>query len=139
MSDIVYVMQAGTMDIFKIGKAGDAKRRKYNLQAGCPYPLQLKNIIETDNAIWLEHCLHVILRKYNMRGDWFEITESKLAHILYRILPALLEEDGNTHAGTHCLRCKALEKFLDSMNMDMKCHECTVVYPIGIYSTREAA
>lgn len=134
----VYVLQAGDTDFFKIGMTtSDVKRRKYSLQAGCPYQLNLFRVIEAEKPVWLEFIIQRILYHYHRRGDWFLIPESDVLWFFETVLPVLLAVQGHPSVGTACGHCERMWNFIDDKGSQPVCGDCRVVYPIGIYSTRD--
>ena len=72
---VVYMAQWDTEDgPVKIGSTSDVKRRISDLQVASPYLVILARVIETDHeeiARWFERALHLELREFRMRGEWF--------------------------------------------------------------------
>ena len=61
-------------DMVKIGYTKeDVQRRLHTLQVGCPYKLEILNIIEGDET--QEKILHNRLGRHRVRGEWFELNE----------------------------------------------------------------
>lgn len=66
----VYLTQCGDDGPIKVGFAEwSATQRANDLQAGCPYDLNVRFTFPGDRS--LEHTIHSALRDLRMRGEWF--------------------------------------------------------------------
>lgn len=80
---MVYFVQATTLRYIKIGYTRNfesLKTRLTMLQTGCPDKLNLIGIINNVDAAF-EYSLHSMFKDSNIRGEWFEPTESLLIFI----------------------------------------------------------
>ena len=75
---MVYFIQAGESDRFKIGKANDVKHRIKTLQTGCPYKIRLiasYNFVTEMEAKRAEGFLHEAFSGSRVVGEWFRYGE----------------------------------------------------------------
>ncbi len=60
--------------LVKVGATSDPKRRLQALRGASDYEVTMERIIETDHkqiALWFERALHLELRPFHIRGEWF--------------------------------------------------------------------
>lgn len=69
----VYVI-AHPHGYFKIGTSGYPGSRLGELQVGSPYELRILVKAEFEQAEDVEQCLHELLRRHHVSGEWFELT-----------------------------------------------------------------
>jgi len=70
----VYFVRCG--NFVKVGHSGSARGRIYALSSMTPYPLQVLKVIS--GGLSAERAIHVILRAYHHRFEWFRL-EPELA------------------------------------------------------------
>ncbi len=67
-------------DFVKVGIADNPKFRLGSLQVGCPYDLKMLATFRVSNCMEAEARLHAIWKRYEIRGEWFRVPPSELAH-----------------------------------------------------------
>lgn len=67
---LVYFIQAGEDGPIKIGTTGDLESRLNTLQAGSPARLHVLATVR-DQGSTFERRLHLRLKAYRLRGEWF--------------------------------------------------------------------
>ena len=67
----VYLIKCGKL--YKVGSAVDVARRIKELTTGSAYPLQLKHSVQSLEFRKLETWIHVKLKPWRARGEWFEL------------------------------------------------------------------
>ena len=72
----VYIIQCH--DFVKVGVASNVAKRMYGLQTGCPYELRLLASWMSRHAIRDERRLHLKWRRYEVRGEWFQVPYGEL-------------------------------------------------------------
>lgn len=77
--DKVYLLKAGPA--YKIGIASDVKKRVYELQTGCPYPVEILGQWDHGEAFRLEQQLHSMFASKRLAGEWFALTEQDVETI----------------------------------------------------------
>ena len=68
----LYIMQMGGTGAFKIGRSGDPKRRRVELQTGCPHSIRIILVVEDQG--WKEKSIHRQMKRHKTRsysGEWF--------------------------------------------------------------------
>lgn len=65
----VYIIKAVGTDRVKIGWSQDVDARIRSLQTGCPYQIEVINVIAT--APEMERRIHGWLSQYRIHGEWF--------------------------------------------------------------------
>lgn len=68
----------------KIGKTYDIRSRLIDLQIGSPFRLKVFGYFESDNPDKSERYLHKSLKKYNVSGEWFLISNEMIEIIQTR-------------------------------------------------------
>ena len=89
---MIYVIRAVDTPFVKIGVANNPISRLKNLQTGMPTELVL-----LASAMWPddnERRLHMVLRQYRRRGEWFELPDQ----ILVSLVKAMHSGDINLKA-----------------------------------------
>ncbi len=79
----VYIFRA--KNYVKVGESNNPKRRKEQLQIGCPHRLETEDIIwfkAKDKAQRVEEEIHKKLKDYHHRGEWFKINKNKLEELV---------------------------------------------------------
>jgi hypothetical protein len=74
----VYVIEGA--GLYKIGFSATPRRRLAGLQSSSPVELRLVGVIEgtrSDEAQW-----HYLLRERRRHGEWFDLTEEEVNHVL---------------------------------------------------------
>jgi hypothetical protein len=105
MTPSVYVLRAGDTNYFKIGfTAGVVFDRIKALQTGCPFPLSIHSVIESDAAQSLERLLHKELAPARVSGEWFDVEPARLEAVLARYKP-----EGAAYEETVWVQCRGLE------------------------------
>lgn len=79
----IYIMRCG--EFVKVGIARNVKIRLSNIQSSTPYQVQLVKSFYHPYARKREHEIHTLFMDYHVRGEWFKITEDKLAELLLYI------------------------------------------------------
>jgi hypothetical protein len=60
----------------KVGKANNPQARLANLQVGCPHAISRMSYFRLDSeklALVAEKRIHVALKRYRLRGEWFVV------------------------------------------------------------------
>lgn len=68
----LYILQAKTIGSLKIGRSDNPKKRRHQLQTGCPYTLRL--ILVAPDKGHLEQGVHKEMHRHQTRwagGEWF--------------------------------------------------------------------
>lgn len=70
---IIYLVKMGDTDYHKIGISScvNLSSRLAALQTSSPYELHILRSVEVSNVRSLEQDLHIQLRQYHARGEWF--------------------------------------------------------------------
>ena len=76
----IYII--GCHDFVKVGISSDANWRLTQLQVGCPYELRLLARFTTQHATRDEARLHALWKRYELRGEWFNVPAGELASAL---------------------------------------------------------
>ncbi len=77
----VYLIQCDNLQLVKIGKASNVNKRLKTLQVGNPHSLYCIASLEfafSNEALLFEQKLHKKYEEYNVRGEWFEISQRDL-------------------------------------------------------------
>lgn len=76
----VYVMEAG--GYYKIGWTHSSPRKRRSaVQMSCPLKVTLVGVVEGTRAD--EHAWHEKFHDKQVQGEWFQLTEEDIAHILH--------------------------------------------------------
>ena len=75
----VYIMKSG--DAYKIGFTNDVKSRMIDIQLANPNLITLEHVIYTNNHVEVESMLHEIFSAKNIRGEWYMLSDTDVAHI----------------------------------------------------------
>jgi hypothetical protein len=78
----IYIVES--QGYYKIGVASNLKQRLFGLQTGNPSPIEVVETFQFDNYSTmssLEKRTHSILRNYNVRGEWFSLTDGELLSV----------------------------------------------------------
>ncbi len=76
----VYLIEGGGH--YKIGKAIDPRKRSEQLTIQLPYPVNLLHVVESDDYSRLERKLHQRFAPQRENGEWFDLEDSDVEHIL---------------------------------------------------------
>ena len=76
---IVYLVKGN--GLYKIGKTKSLKRRMKELKNMLPFDIELIHFWESNNYSQDESTLHRYLKKYNIKGEWFDLSESQLLEL----------------------------------------------------------
>jgi hypothetical protein len=79
-SGFIYLIQCH--DFVKVGYAKDVATRLSSLQTGCPYELHLLASWPTEHMEHDENRLHNLWRKFEVRGEWFQVPEGELICVM---------------------------------------------------------
>lgn len=82
---MVYFIRMAETDYIKIGRANDVKKRLSTLSSGCPFPLFLVDAIEPKEHSYdefLEEEIHLHLKEYRVRGEWFSLDGATLTAVI---------------------------------------------------------
>ena len=83
ISGILYVIQAGNSDYYKIGiTMGSVSQRLNELQTGNHLKLSVKFTKYEENVREKERILHEKYRQYNSQGEWFKLENTIFESIL---------------------------------------------------------
>jgi hypothetical protein len=105
MTPTVYVLRAGDTNLFKIGfTTGTTADRMRALQTGCPYPLSIYDVIQSEAAQELERLLHRELAPARTSGEWFNVEPERLGAVLARYKP-----EGAPYGETVWVECRGLD------------------------------
>lgn len=80
-SELVYFVQAQTMQLVKVGVASDVRNRLSALRTGSPDQLALLGVIRDDDACGLERMIHDEYRNFRSHGEWYQPADSLMAFI----------------------------------------------------------
>lgn len=75
---MVYIIQMGDFNIYKIGIADNPVKRIKQLQTGNPYKLKLVDSFYKWNARQVELRIHKRYNKYKMEGEWFKLSKKQI-------------------------------------------------------------
>jgi hypothetical protein len=96
-----YVIEARGTGYVKIGHSDDPHRRRYELQVGCPYDLELLAFFRDEFRYFEQWCRHY-LKQWRIRGEWYRkdnpvkdilLIDGKKGDLFARTLP------GQSHWG----------------------------------------
>lgn len=90
----LYVMQMGRTGAIKVGRSSNVKRRRAELQTGCPYEIRILLVAEDQGH--KERPLHEWLHPFRLRnekGEWF--SETALGSLPNDIYSMMSEETIN--------------------------------------------
>lgn len=73
----VYLMKSGNR--YKIGRSNATGRRVYELAIQLPDPVEVVHVIETDDAVGIEHYWHERFKSRHTNGEWFKLTSADVA------------------------------------------------------------
>lgn len=76
----IYLIQCH--DFTKVGYADKIAIRLSAFQTGCPYKLRLLASWRSDSVQRDEARLHELWRKYEVRGEWFQVPAGELACVM---------------------------------------------------------
>jgi len=85
---MIYFIQAGDKGAVKIGFAKDVEKRFAALQTGNHETLRL--LKEIQGEIELEQEIHSLLKKYHLRGEWYNPDVMQNA-----MLKSIIDSNGN--------------------------------------------
>jgi len=83
----IYIIQAGNLDIYKIGVTKNISERLKQLQTASFLELNVIKIRETSKYDSIERYLHKTLKEWNIRGEWF-----KLSNDMIIVIKKLIDE-----------------------------------------------
>jgi hypothetical protein len=69
-------------DFVKAGYADNVQVRLCALQTGNPYELRLLKAFQTDHMIRDEARIHALWKRYEVRGEWFQVPAGELAAVV---------------------------------------------------------
>ncbi len=78
---MVYFIEIDDSPYVKVGRAKDVKKRLASLATSQPFKLNIRHVIKTPDEFTdsrLEKQIHAHLKKYRMRGEWFELPHGEL-------------------------------------------------------------
>lgn len=96
-SGLVYVIQSGSTNLYKIGRTTDIKRRLKQLQTSNGNSLSIWKLIYCHDAIAMETSLHQKFNSFRKQGEWFSLNENCLKEI-ERIAEALTDFVDKAHS-----------------------------------------
>lgn len=76
----VYII--GCHQYVKVGFAENAEARLLSFQVGNPYELKLLAKFPSNNMVEDEGRLHALWKRYEVRGEWFDVPAGELAFVL---------------------------------------------------------
>jgi hypothetical protein len=78
----VYVARAEGKNLWKVGQTtGKVESRISSLQTGCPYTLEIYEVLHSNEAWNYEKVMHEILERNSiedMKGEWFRTTQYRM-------------------------------------------------------------
>jgi hypothetical protein len=77
----VYIAEAFTQSVYKIGYAKNVSNRLSSLQTSSPHELRVFHKFQTANSREAENALHKIFKEKKVRGEWYRLTPVDLAFI----------------------------------------------------------
>ena len=87
-TQILYILQNGNTNQFKIGITDNLNRRMAQLQTGCPYQLRIIKLYQHYRRDIIERYERVLHRYYTAcgcrirdNGEWFELSISDLNYL----------------------------------------------------------
>ncbi len=85
---LVYVVEMEDTGWFKVGKTSNAdpRERVSSLQTANPLDLHIRAVVLTNYHSWLEQSLHLKLKKFKNRGEWFKVNYTDLVSIIREII-----------------------------------------------------
>lgn len=75
----VYLMRAGTTNMYKIGNAKNVQARRKAIQTANPLPIIIVAVLRTTMANMLERKMHAFFRTKRVNGEWFLLTPEDVA------------------------------------------------------------
>jgi len=69
---MLYIINEGNTNKYKIGKTNNIKKRISQLQCGNSNDLYIFLLCKTKDDNYYEIQLHEIFKEYSIRGEWFE-------------------------------------------------------------------
>lgn len=89
---MIYLIRMKGTSYVKIGIAANPKKRLASLASGNPMPLELIFSIQTEDGMCsmvydeqAEAEIHTELEAYRVRGEWFILTDTQVASIIYEL------------------------------------------------------
>ncbi len=77
---LVYILECDNFT--KIGFTRNSiEDRIRNFQHGNPHKITLHSVYMSDNAFSLEKYLHIKFKEFNIRGEWFSLSDEEKAKI----------------------------------------------------------
>lgn len=77
-----YIYMVQCHEYVKVGFAAHVSGRIAQLQTGCPYELKLLKSWFTRHMEYDEERLHLLWKRYEIRGEWFNLPAGELAFAL---------------------------------------------------------
>ena len=79
----IYLFEAESSGLYKIGVSKNAKKRLKQVQTGCPYKIKILKVYDSKYAFKIESSIHRRLKnrnlseyeEYDIRGEWFVLNE----------------------------------------------------------------
>jgi hypothetical protein len=88
MDELVYVMEAEGLGLFKIGVSRNPRRRLSDISTSSPVPIAVRlsgRPLAHHDAREEERALHGMLHTKRVRGEWFQLTEGDLEVVKGRL------------------------------------------------------
>lgn len=85
---IIYVIGETGTNFYKIGRTNNINLRLMELQVGNPRELFIDRYFNTDVALLMEAIVHAHLSMYRIRGEWFNMSKTKLPADIDKLLYA---------------------------------------------------
>jgi len=82
--EFVYLLGSRLHGWYKIGRSRNPRMRRFAVDAGLPFEIELLAVWETDWAVGLEKEMHHCWLENRVRGEWFRFTEEQLTALLNR-------------------------------------------------------
>jgi hypothetical protein len=89
----IYILEInGT---YKIGRTKNIKQRLMGLQTAVPEKIKVINEYNVENNVIIERYIHHLLRKYRVRGEFFNCSIEHIRNVIDKIITMELLEDNN--------------------------------------------
>lgn len=86
----IYLMYINELNFYKIGVSKNSKKRLLQLQTGCPYAIEIKEIFKSRYPYKTESILHRKFKSYKadvneikLKGEWFCLTSEQVDLFLH--------------------------------------------------------
>ncbi|KKL23012.1 hypothetical protein LCGC14_2429660 [marine sediment metagenome] len=92
----VYLLQCAGTRYFKIGctTSDTPHNRVDNMQTGCPLNIVIIAYAKTTHHKTVERLLHIMLRRHQVQGEWFELNDLNAKFAVSRLLSLSMLRSG---------------------------------------------